>query len=133
MFALPLQISAVMRDFKPSWFVAGGWAIDLFLEKETRLHQDIEVAIFRKDQIALQDYFDGWLLQKGFNKQQSGDGFIARGDHEPCICFGASKRKIGLKLNKFPHAAILKRVALTEALGHIDGGCTNILEITGDT
>ncbi len=56
-----------MRDFKPSWFVAGGWAIDLFLEKETRSHQDIEIAIFRKDQIALQDYFDGWLLQKIVN------------------------------------------------------------------
>ncbi|MDQ6788120.1 MAG: hypothetical protein M3033_15050 [Acidobacteriota bacterium] len=67
MFALPLQIATVMRDFKPSWFVAGGWAIDLFLEKETRLHQDIEVAIFRKDQIALHNYFDDWLLQKVVN------------------------------------------------------------------
>jgi hypothetical protein len=67
MFDLPLQISAIMRDFKPSWFVAGGWAIDLFLGKETRSHQDIEVAIFRKDQIALQNYLDGWLLQKIVN------------------------------------------------------------------
>lgn len=59
-----------MRDFKPSWFVAGGWAIDLFLGKETRPHQDIEVAIFRKDQIALHDYFEGWLLQKIVNGEQ---------------------------------------------------------------
>jgi hypothetical protein len=64
MFALPLQISAIMRDLKPSWFVAGGWAIDLFLGKETRAHQDIEVAILRKDQTALHDYLDGWILQK---------------------------------------------------------------------
>ncbi|MCY7348622.1 MAG: hypothetical protein LH614_20725 [Pyrinomonadaceae bacterium] len=67
MFDLPLQIAAVLRGFKPSWFVAGGWAIDLFLEKETRLHQDIEIAIFRKDQAVLHDYFDGWLLQKVIN------------------------------------------------------------------
>ena len=67
MFALPLQVSTMMRDFKPSWFVAGGWAIDLFLEKETRIHQDIEIAIFRKDQTALHDYFDGWLLRKIVN------------------------------------------------------------------
>ena len=53
-----------MRDFRPSWFVAGGWAIDLFLGKETRTHQDIEIAIFRKDQTALHDYLNGWLLQK---------------------------------------------------------------------
>jgi hypothetical protein len=67
MFALPLQVSTMMSDFKPSWFVAGGWAIDLFLEKETRIHQDIEIAIFRKDQTALHDYFDGWLLRKIVN------------------------------------------------------------------
>ncbi len=64
MFALPLQIKRLMRDFKPSWFVAGGWAIDLFLEKETRLHQDIEIAIFRKDQAALHFHFDEWLFHK---------------------------------------------------------------------
>jgi hypothetical protein len=64
MFTLPLQVAALMRDFNPGWFVAGGWAIDLFLEKETRSHQDIEVAVFRKDQLALHDYLAGWLLQK---------------------------------------------------------------------
>ncbi len=57
----------MMRDFNPSWFVAGGWAIDLFLDKVTRPHQDIEVAIFRKDQVALHVYFNGWLLQKIVN------------------------------------------------------------------
>jgi hypothetical protein len=59
MFDLPLQVADLMRNFKAEWFVAGGWAIDLFLEKETRPHQDIKVAVFRKDQAALHDYFDG--------------------------------------------------------------------------
>jgi hypothetical protein len=63
-FALPLQVATLMRDFKPNWFVAGGWAIDLFLGQVTRPHQDIEIAIFRKDQAALHNYFDGWLLRK---------------------------------------------------------------------
>ncbi len=67
MFALPLQVATLMRDFKPNWFIAGGWAIDLFLGKVTRPHQDIEIAIFRKDQLALRDYFDGWLLRKVVN------------------------------------------------------------------
>lgn len=31
MIVLPLKVAAIMRDFKPSWFVAGGWAIDLYL------------------------------------------------------------------------------------------------------
>jgi hypothetical protein len=57
MFALPLQIAAIMRGFKQSWFVAGGWAIDLFLGKATRSHQDIEIAIFRKDQTCIARLF----------------------------------------------------------------------------
>ncbi|MGH9948577.1 MAG: nucleotidyltransferase domain-containing protein [Pyrinomonadaceae bacterium] len=67
MFDLPLQVSRLMRDFKPAWFVAGGWAIDLFLEKQTRVHEDVEIALFRKDQITFHDYFEGWLLQKLVN------------------------------------------------------------------
>ncbi len=56
-----------MREFEPDWFVAGGWAIDLYLEKVTRPHEDIEIAIFRRDQIALQNYLDGWVLKKAVN------------------------------------------------------------------
>jgi hypothetical protein len=53
-----------MREFEPDWFVAGGWAIDLFLEKETRPHEDIEIAIFRNDQLAMQNYLKNWNLKK---------------------------------------------------------------------
>lgn len=60
-----------MRDFKPMWFVAGAWAIDLYLDEVTRPHGDIEIGIFRKDQIALHDYLDGWRLQKVVNGVQS--------------------------------------------------------------
>jgi hypothetical protein len=63
-FDAPLKVAAVMREFKPDWFVAGGWAIDLFLEKETRPHNDIEIAVFRRDQMILQNYLCKWRLQK---------------------------------------------------------------------
>jgi hypothetical protein len=45
-------------------FIAGGWAVDLYLGRVTRPHEDIEVAIFRRDQAALHECLDGWLLQK---------------------------------------------------------------------
>jgi hypothetical protein len=64
MFILPLKIVAVMQNFQADWFIAGGWAIDLYLEKITRPHNDIEIAIFRRDQIALQSYLNDWRLQK---------------------------------------------------------------------
>lgn len=66
-FETPLKISFLMRGFKPEWFIAGGWAIDLYLEKETRPHADVEIAIFRRDQIALQNYLEGWGLKKAVN------------------------------------------------------------------
>jgi len=56
-----------MQDFKHPWFIAGGWAIDLFLGKVTRPHQDIDIAIFRKDQTTLHDFFDNRLLRKVVN------------------------------------------------------------------
>lgn len=64
MFSEPLKVAALMRGFEPDWFVAGGWAIDLFLGRETRPHGDIEIAIFRRDQIVLRNHLDGWLLNK---------------------------------------------------------------------
>ena len=64
MFSEPLKVASLMRGFEPDWFIAGGWAIDLYLERQTRPHDDIEIAIFRRDQIALQNYLDGWLLKK---------------------------------------------------------------------
>jgi hypothetical protein len=41
--------------------VAGG-ALDLFLDRETRRHDDLDVALLRKDQVALFDYLWAWDL-----------------------------------------------------------------------
>ena len=44
--------------------MAGGWAVDLFVRRLTRLHKDIEIALFRHDQSALQEHLAGWSLRK---------------------------------------------------------------------
>jgi hypothetical protein len=64
---LPLKVAALMRGFARPWFVAGGWAIDLYLGRVTRPHADIEIAIFRQDQAVLREHFSGWSWQKVFN------------------------------------------------------------------
>jgi Aminoglycoside-2''-adenylyltransferase len=58
------QVLRLLRDLPCPWGIAGGWAVDLFLDRLTREHQDIEVAIFRDDQLVLQDYLclRGWSL-----------------------------------------------------------------------
>jgi hypothetical protein len=40
--------------------VCGGWAIDLFLDRVTRDHEDVEIGIFRHHQDALRTHFAGW-------------------------------------------------------------------------
>ncbi|MEH7455440.1 nucleotidyltransferase domain-containing protein [Gottfriedia acidiceleris] len=40
------KVYKLMKDFNNGWYIAGGWAIDLFLEKQTRNHHDIEIATF---------------------------------------------------------------------------------------
>lgn len=52
------------------WFFAGGWAIDLFLGRVTRKHEDIDICVFRKDQVALRQYLKDWSFTK-INKSSS--------------------------------------------------------------
>jgi hypothetical protein len=59
-----LLAATVMNAFEHPWCVAGGWAIDLWLGRATRAHADVEVAIFRDDQIALRDFLGpGWKFE----------------------------------------------------------------------
>lgn len=58
------SINSLMTGFDRTWFFVGGWAIDLFVGKETRVHQDLEFAIFRKDQIYLKEYLEGWEFKR---------------------------------------------------------------------
>jgi hypothetical protein len=44
------------------WWVAGGYAIDLFLGWETRHHADLDIEMFRSDSARLFDVFNGWDL-----------------------------------------------------------------------
>jgi ribosomal protein S18 acetylase RimI-like enzyme len=61
----PEEVQHILRDFRRPWGVAGGWALDLFLGRVTRKHADIEVAIFREDQLALREYLSslGWSFE----------------------------------------------------------------------
>jgi len=53
-----------MSGFDRPWFVAGGWAIDLFLGRIRRQHKDLDFTIFRRDQLALQQHLAGFDLKK---------------------------------------------------------------------
>jgi hypothetical protein len=68
----PEQVNAVLKDAGVPWAVVGGWAIDLFLGRETRHHEDIEIEIPRSA-------FDDVRLQlSGYRLHAVGDGEVRR-------------------------------------------------------
>jgi GrpB-like predicted nucleotidyltransferase (UPF0157 family) len=61
----PLHLVAEeLRDYPGPWHICGGWALDLFLGRVTRVHHDVDVQVARADQLALQEHLwaRGWKL-----------------------------------------------------------------------
>jgi hypothetical protein len=59
----PQRIAQLLRRYPGWWAIAGGWAIDLHLGRQTREHADIEVAVLRREQELLWEYLIGWRPQ----------------------------------------------------------------------
>lgn len=57
-------VVALMSGFPAPWCVAGGWAIDLFIGRTSRLHDDVDVAVFREDQQAIHAFWPHWSKRK---------------------------------------------------------------------
>jgi len=67
MLSLPSELTAVidaLRPFRGTWAIAGGWAIDLCLGRQTRTHADVDVAVFRDEQSLLRASFEDWQFSK---------------------------------------------------------------------
>ncbi|HEX6540668.1 MAG TPA: aminoglycoside adenylyltransferase [Ktedonobacterales bacterium] len=45
------------------WWIAGGWAIDLYLQRQTREHEDIDILVLRRDQDAVRTLLEAWDVQ----------------------------------------------------------------------
>ena len=54
------KVADVFGGYARPWFIAGGWASDLFLGRVTREHEDVDVAVLRPDQFALREHLRAW-------------------------------------------------------------------------
>jgi hypothetical protein len=45
----PPEAALLLSALHAPWWIAGGWAMDLFLGKVTRTHKDLDIGIFRSD------------------------------------------------------------------------------------
>jgi hypothetical protein len=91
----PMPVDKVVDLLWPSqipWWVAGGWAIDLFLGRQTRKHDDIDILILRHDQLHIQKHLNEWEL---FKTNQPGLAPWERGEilSAPVNCFWARRDK----------------------------------------
>jgi hypothetical protein len=61
-----LEVARSLSGLNKPWYVAGGWAIDLYLQQCRRTHKDVDIAVFRRDQLMIQRYFfdRAWRLWK---------------------------------------------------------------------
>jgi hypothetical protein len=58
----PRELAAKLAGVAVPWCVVGGWAIDLWLGRQTRPHEDIEVAIPRTHFAELRDHLAAFEL-----------------------------------------------------------------------
>lgn len=56
----PRAAPALLASVAAPWWIAGGWALDLFLGRQTREHGDLDVGILRRDAPAVLGALAGW-------------------------------------------------------------------------
>lgn len=56
----PADLAGLLNGLGASWWICGGLALDLYLGRETRRHDDLDVAVLRRDQRALFRHLRGW-------------------------------------------------------------------------
>ena len=56
----PQQVAELLRGIDVPWWIAGGWALDLFGGRQTRAHEDIEISVFRGDEVKIRERLKGW-------------------------------------------------------------------------
>jgi len=77
----PEGVRTLFGGFGAPWWIAGGWAIDLFLGRQTREHGDIDVAVLRSDQQRLQRHLSDWDVHVAHDGEltlwEAGDWLVA--------------------------------------------------------
>lgn len=58
------EVADIFCNIGIRWWISGGWAIDLFLGRQTREHKDIDIQILRTDQLLVQKNLHDWQLYK---------------------------------------------------------------------
>lgn len=58
----PAEVRDLLAGLDVPWWLAGGWALDAFVGRQTREHADVDVSVLRRDQAAVRAYLRDWDL-----------------------------------------------------------------------
>ncbi len=56
----PRETRSLLRDLRVPWWVAGGWALDLFIGQQSRPHKDLDIGILCRDVREVLAAMSGW-------------------------------------------------------------------------
>jgi hypothetical protein len=58
--SLPSEGASWLSGIARPWWVAGGWALDLFVGHQSRSHKDLDIGIFRRDAVEVMTALPSW-------------------------------------------------------------------------
>ena len=56
----PADAAKLLASNEAPWWIAGGWALDLFRGRRTRPHTDLDVGVLRRDVASVLDTLSNW-------------------------------------------------------------------------
>lgn len=61
----PLELAAVqeiLRKAEFDWWIAGGFAVELFVGRSFRSHEDLDLFMLHRDHLKIRKHFPGWEI-----------------------------------------------------------------------
>ncbi len=96
----PADGQRLLSALRVPWWVAGGWAIDLFAGCQSRPHKDLDIGILRRDSLLVIAALPSWEFHeaKGGNLMRLRDGCMPRVDVNSLWCKPAGATQWVLEL-----------------------------------
>ena len=78
-----VKVELLMKSFQRSWYIAGGWTIDIAVNEITRAHKDMDICVYREDVPYVITYFSDWDIQVAIPGEHRLEPFVNISDLNP--------------------------------------------------
>jgi hypothetical protein len=58
----PGEAAGFLSALRAPWWIAGGWALDLFVGKQSRPHKDLDIGVLRRDVMTVLSALPSWAI-----------------------------------------------------------------------